>query len=66
MRMSFANRQENRSDAQTWVGSATLSQITSADDCKTAPQIAPLLPPNQQDHFTRVTPSLLFSRTIVC
>ena len=51
MRMSFANLREKRSNAQTWAGSATLPQITSADDCKTAPQIAPLLPQNQTRSF---------------
>ena len=51
MRMSFANLREKRSNAQTWVGSAMLLQITPADNYTTAPQIASLLLPNQTRSF---------------
>jgi hypothetical protein len=66
MRMSFTNRQEKRTNAQTWVGSATLLQITPADNYTTAPQIAPLLLPNQTRSFHTSHSFTLFSRTIVC
>jgi hypothetical protein len=66
MRMSFANRQEKRSNAQTWVGYATLPQITPADNCTTAPQIAPLLPRINKIISHESLLHCLFSRTIGC